>query len=512
MHYLLTIYVLKERRQGVLSRHARGAVAFFSCLGLVLFIKYILITPITGDSIDFLYRYAYTNSDSYDWIANGVRLFENTDISFRNPGLVALIKLLDRLQSLYILPLLNQLAFLGTAIVIWLAVKKLSGRAYPAYILVLVLFLTQGMHDQANLLLADIYAMFFIALGIWQLLEKHWYMALGLLGISALFQNFAFFLMPLWIFYVAFNTGKLQDLRVVLDSKNLADKLRRLRGLLFWMMNALLLSLNLNLFWFAYKYVLFGNPLYSQVSQFELLKPNLDSLLYYFVNSLGLVGLTSVVLLLLLIWRSPLVWGRKEYWLLSLNFLISFVFWIIIYDWDDRRFLLYLLPSAWMLFGLLWPADALDRILLNNLNYLHKGALILLASGFLAYPAIVSTDPGYHLLPILPSKYLEFSVKVDPIDDSTTITQPVTVRTGGVGRLGWLVPPFAYYMSNSAQYRTSYNGTYYSHSQLLKSGLRPEKMTICTDGMAFDEYQLRSALLIEYNLFLQDLQIVDACN
>src|SRR5690554_1341226 len=92
-----------------LDKYQKITLIFFGVLAGILLVKFVLITTFTVSVDEFLSTYPYYNSDSFDWVANGMRLFENSSISFRNPGLVLAIKALVAVSALYLLPLLNQL-------------------------------------------------------------------------------------------------------------------------------------------------------------------------------------------------------------------------------------------------------------------------------------------------------------------------------------------------------------------------------------------------------------------
>lgn len=161
-------------------------LAFWVVIGALLVLKFFLTTNL-GGNLEFLRTYKFVTSDSYDWIANGVGLFESEDITFRNPGLVLIIKALFSLRVLYLLPLLNQLIFFGILVFIYKIAAKLTENKFVPYIAVVFMFLNYSILSFSDYLLADYYAIFFITVSVYYFLRHKYQWSLFFLGFSIFF-------------------------------------------------------------------------------------------------------------------------------------------------------------------------------------------------------------------------------------------------------------------------------------------------------------------------------------
>lgn len=309
----------------------RITIIFFIFALLFLLVKsYIISLP---NQISFLNYYSYFSADSFDWLINGLFLFRSTAISFRNPGLPLLIKILNNYEALQLLPYINNLFFFQLIIAIFFIIKKSTKNIWIALITGTLLLFNYSLNYYANLILADIYAISFISVALWSFLGKKPYLTMFFLGCSALFQNFAFFIAPFFLIYNFLTTG----FSWTTFRKNIYY------GLTFMILPGS---------WFIYKFILFGNPFYTQVMQFGLLKFSLDNFIYYFINSYTFFGLVFLLALifLTLFFRKKIKSSPQKHFLIFL-LIFSWSFWTFFYHWADRRFLLYSLPYIFIFFA-----------------------------------------------------------------------------------------------------------------------------------------------------------------
>lgn len=357
---------------------------FWGTLIVLSLIKVYFITPNDLSNDNFIYTYKFLTPDSYDWIINGKFLFVDQDISYRQPGLPLIIKLLLNFDLLGLLPLINHIILIVLLYFIYritLSIREDGKSKYLALFLIFMLYCNYYLQYFTNLILADLYAITFITISFFLLFTNRIKLSFLFLGISWLFQNFAPVLVPALVIYI-FYTNK-EKINLLTWFKKLA-----IYAFLFLLPSS---------WWLIYKTILFGNPLYTKVIQFELLKPSMDSLDYYGFNALAIFGFGIILIYFFLVIKLEYVWYNKKLLALVTSILISFVFWIVLYDWNDRRFLLYFIPYYIPLFYLMLMA--------LNWRTIYKTviAFVLLLNTTLAVPPRNFED----YLPIFPGILIE---------------------------------------------------------------------------------------------------------
>jgi hypothetical protein len=286
--------------------------------------------------------YPFLASDSYDWIANGLFLSGyDTNFSARPPGLPLVISLLAKIDFLEILPLINQLVLGG----IILTFFKLTQRYFVkpiALILAAILFFNAFLANLSLYILADCYAVFFILLGSYFYLkaeddQNEYFKSSIFLTISFFFQYaLAYFLPAIALHFLIF--------RRKISTKILLESI---------IIPAFLIPI-----WVIAKGML-SRISGSEVLHTKLINFHADSVPFYFVNIVAVLGLwvfIGVLIGFLVYIKRFVARDEKMKRFLSFNLLaILFwvLFWVFLYDWNDRRFIVYLLPSILPFLGVL---------------------------------------------------------------------------------------------------------------------------------------------------------------
>jgi hypothetical protein len=275
--------------------------------------------------------------DSYDWIANGF-YYASYDVTFsllRPPGLPLIIMMLEKIRLLSFLPLLNQLVLLGIFITIYKVIAKYFNKI-TSIITVLILFTNFFLQDLSVLILADLYALFFILLGLFFYLkaekERKFYITSSLFwSISFLFQYAIVSLAPAFL------------LHFLLFRRKISLKIATLSALPPFLLIGS---------WYVLKKLFLEPASIQNIDYINLVKPHLDSLFFYLINIISVLGIFAFILLVIGFLKIYFDWKRKnnsaeihKFILLSLLAIVSwFIFWVLLYDWNDRRFVVYLLP------------------------------------------------------------------------------------------------------------------------------------------------------------------------
>lgn len=306
---------------------------------VMLVVKYLNITKLGGNMPQFLTTYKFVFTDSFDWLATGVTLFHNESITMRNPGLPLVVKFLNHFGVVYLLPLLNQLVFLGLVAAVYYTVKHLTKNAKYAGLFAILVFTNYTFNLLANYILADMYAVTAIAAALYLLLTKRYAWSFVAIGVSMLFQNFAYFLYIMWCAYYVMEHWT--AIKALLNRKGLFS-LQKLSVLIPLLIPGLMV-----LPWHLYKLVVYGNPFYTKVDQLAVVDPTLSNLSYYGYHALIMWGpllLITIVATVVTLVKKPSFFANKTMLFLLSGFVFSLVFWGVFYDWPDRRFLLYITP------------------------------------------------------------------------------------------------------------------------------------------------------------------------
>ncbi len=451
-------------------------LSIFAGMLVFLVVKFMLITPLASDVNEFLQLYKFSYTDSYDWFANGLRLFENDSITYRSPGLPMIIMLLHGLGAIYLLPLLNQFIFLLLIISVYYMVKHLTKDTKFSLVVAVALFVNYTLQVATNYLMADIYATTAISLGAYFMITKKYTVSFMFIGLSMLFQNFAYFL---YIFWVLVYIGRhMTQIKTAIASKNLGKSIR--------VIIPVIVPLLMVAPWHMYKLVKFGSPLYSGVNQFALMKLNFNHIFYYMHRAYLLVGPLIVVAILLSVHtviKKRSLPRNKDLQFLIGGLVISTVFWVFLYDWPDRRFLLYILP---------WLVVLIAYILHAYVAKLRPIMLVVLAIIFI-YPTTLATASveDAKSVPIIHNVHIAFR---DRGPRRVTIE-----RDEGFNNLVMNVSPILYdAFSKSDFYRNHKGGKY--HSALIHIAEDYDKNANCINKKpAITAYTLNSVLLIKHN-------------
>ena len=458
-------------------------VFFWMGIASLLIVKYILTTNL-GKNENFLSTYKYMSSDSYDWVANGLLLFRSDLISFRNPGLPLIIKGLYSLNLLRLLPLLNHLIFLGIMVSIFQILKKVFKMPAASYIVVLFIFLNYSFQNFASYILADYYAIFFIASSVYFLLVKNFKVSLFLLGISTLFQNFSFFLMPLWFIYIYSCETDTRNIKELINPKGLLLYIRNNFGKLFIY---LIIALNFHLLWFVYKLIKFNDPLYTGVQQLELLSPNFNSLLFYIVNTYTLFGIIFYIVVLFLVAKFRTYRNNVSLLFLLGLFLFTLIFWCIFYEWNDRRFLLYLMPFFYPIFGYF-----LEKSLLR-LKVLLQVVIFVVVVYSTTLP--LSTFFTSNTIPLTNWDFLVFEAYSDDTAQSF-IKFPLTYERRETHVFSVINPTYAQLIKNYNHNKFNTDTYYSAYSLLIEESYDRDLKEVCVGDQYIDYYTLNSIFLI----------------
>ena len=327
--------------------------------------------------------YPFMDGDSWDWIANGLRLAGADVRSSGRPLLLpAVIALLDRLSVLPWLPVLLQVLFLATVLAFFALASRLAGRR-AAFATALALLLSHSLRGMSLQIMADVPAscLLFLAVRSFLLAElegrPRCYLASGIWGaLSALTQSVALLaLLPAGVTVLA---RRRQDLRSP---------------------------------WLAAGAGIFlGVPVLSALAQRLLAQPEDPVLLhthllgtgggaipFYLWSVPALLGLPGALLLaagLVPAAGTPQKGGTHLFLVLLTGTLFAFL--IFLYGFNAERFLVFLLWPASLLI-----AEALGR--LRRVPFLIAAALLVIGTA-LPQPG-GGNDPSWISLWPLPPVY-----------------------------------------------------------------------------------------------------------
>jgi len=441
-------------------------IVFFSVLFSILLIKFFCISPLSQDK--FFTNYKYFMSDSFDWIANGIFLFNSKEITFRNPGLPLIIKALYGLNILFLLPLFNYVVLIFILINIFQITKFLTKNTSISLIACLFIFLNYSVQDYSNWILADYYAICFYTISLKYLLSNKFSRSFLYLGISSIFQNFAFFLVPVWFIYIF--VLKI-DIKNLLLSQISMIKTYLRYFILFFVFPGI---------WFAYKLYLFGNPFYTGVIQFDLFKPNLNLLFFYIITCITMFG--PILFLIRKIFRKS---NNLNVIFMFFSLLYTFSFWSFFYYWADRRFMLYCIPFFYPLIFYVFYKNCNKKYHLISFFYL----LLVL------YPTTISIGNGFtqNIVPITNWHKLKFNTHFETKYNTININFPVDFVIEKYEKKNILFPGFFEIFYNKNYLLNNDNTLYNRYISYLNDFFIENK---CLNYDDLSMYQLKSITMI----------------
>lgn len=473
---------------GKLKRLSKAERYVLLAILVFLLIKSLLITNFTANTTEFLQTYRFVFSDSYDWVANGVRLFQNDGITYRSPGLVLLIKLLHGLHLVFLLPIIGNLVFF----ILLLFLYKLSRQVASEKIslaLVGIIALNYSLNLSANSILADMYMITLVAASSYYLITKRYFISFLLLATSILFQDIGYLLMFLWAGYYAFY-----------ERESWLKQLRRknyqyfIRGGLYGL--AALLPI---LTWNVYKFIKFGDPLYSKVAHVELLRINFNSLDFYLFNATSMFGLGVLLVVIFVLFNiKDMLKNRLLVWCLA-GLLFNFVFWVLMYEWDDRRFLVYFVPFFFPVFA--YFLQAVRRFGRPQLVFV----LLLFYTSILPVRTFLSSDE----MPLVHNMYLRTSSGEKPRQTLITIEE----RKGYENPLMNLAPIMYGSVLEYDKNHTAGGTQYAYYIDYVDKNYDSDTQTICIDPkLGTRGYIVNSVMMIERNIDTDDIIVNQDCN
>ena len=282
---------------------------------------------------DLNWCYSYMGPDSWDWLVNGL-YWSGAPVtaSFRPPGLPLVIAMLHRLSALPLLPFLN-FAMFGLAAALLHRFVRLRHSALVAALAVLLFVSNGSLFGYARYVMAEVWTLPFLLgaaiafVGAQEAPRKYFLCAL-LLSLGFLFHYAAA------VVGLAFAVVLLLYRRATLATRTP------------WL--ALLTSTILPVLWVVARAV--HNRARANGHNVEgLVDPSLHNVRYFAVVAVALVGVAALPLYLAGFARLLPRRGRRlDPWAQVVLFpLLSLaLFFSLVYDWTDKRFLYYLFPFA----------------------------------------------------------------------------------------------------------------------------------------------------------------------
>jgi MFS family permease len=287
--------------------------------------------------------YPFMDGDSQEWIANGLAMAGVDVHGTARPPLVPLVLMvLHRTGTLGWFPVINLLCFLLLAGV----VGRMAKRFYAprtAFVLALCVLGNYSLQSLSLDFMADFMAATLLASAVLLFLsaerDPRMYLPAGLAaGLSAVTQQAALLLpVPLGAVLLVFRRG---------------------HGRSRWTWIGAAAFAVFPLSWFLWKWLSFGTMGDVGPSHWGLLRPHLTGLGFYVFGAAGMLGMPLLLLFAggALILTVPAMRRAGEAAILGTLICLG-VFFVFLYDFNARRFLLYLVP-----FMLVAAGAALDRI------------------------------------------------------------------------------------------------------------------------------------------------------
>ncbi len=281
---------------------------------------------------DLNWCYPYMTADSYDWISNGL-FWSGKPIlaSLRPPGLPLVIAGLSKVGALPLLPVVSFL-FLGLATAFLYLLLRERHDGWIAATSCWFFFANDAVQDLAKYVLAETYATPFLILAALAFVragrDLRWYLVMGAaLGAAFLFS------------YAAVPAA------VGLALAVLAVRAEDVRSRELW--KGVLATLAAGLGWLAVRGWFHRVHPDAPRHDFEaLLKPTLSNLTSYAISGAALLGLLLLPLYVLgglrLLGEDAASRRYRAASFLTASTILVFV--VFLYDWADKRFLVYALP------------------------------------------------------------------------------------------------------------------------------------------------------------------------
>ena len=300
-------------------------LAVFATLGALPVVRSLVVA-------DLNWCYPYMTADSYDWISNGL-FWSGKPIlaSLRPPGLPFIIAGLSKLGLLSLLPVVSFL-FLGLSTAFLYLLLRERHDPWIAATASWFFFANDAVQDLAKYVLAETYATPFLILAALAFVRAgrnlHWYPVMGCaLGMAFLFS------------YVAAPAGVGLALAVV------AVRSGDVRRRELWV--GALAATGVALGWFAVRMWFHRVHPDAPRHDFEaLLRPTLSNLTSYAVLGIALLGLLLLPLYAPGAFRLLRGDADSRRYRVAVVFTGAtiLVFVAFLYDWADKRFLVYALP------------------------------------------------------------------------------------------------------------------------------------------------------------------------
>jgi dolichyl-phosphate-mannose-protein mannosyltransferase len=354
-------------------------------LALLVLLRLVLLAPGLAPA-DLILTYPFMDGDSYDWIANGLRLAgEDVRYSGRPPLLPLAIALLHRLSLLPWLPALLQGLFLATVLAFYgFAARLVSRRA--AFVAALALLVNDSLTGLSLQVMADVPASCLLFLAARSFVSageegdgtpRRAYLAGGLFaGLAALAQSAGLLWAP------------------AAGATALAHRRRDLRSPWLWAcLLAPVAALSLGS---ALQPEAIGGPGGIAREQWRLLSLHAGSAPFYLYGLASLLGIPG---LLLAAAGAALAVRRARsdparFLSLALCSALA-LFFVLLYDYQAKRFLVY---GVW--FAGLFVAEALER-LRHRMAFAAAAALLLIGSA-LPLPTAAGDPTVLGLWPLPP--------------------------------------------------------------------------------------------------------------
>ncbi|HUM01926.1 MAG TPA: glycosyltransferase family 39 protein [Thermoanaerobaculia bacterium] len=380
-----------------LDRRLPGVLVLAGLVGTVPVVRSLRVA-------DLNWCYRYLSNDSYDWINNGLYWAgASLKPTFRPPGLPIVMAFLERLGALSWLPVLNFVLLGATAILLY---RLLCERFRPsvAALSAWVYYANGFVQDFARWILAEVWAVFFLVLATLLFVRaggrQKAYVPFGLaLGVSFLFH------------YGALPAGLGFAAAVLLARR------AHLREPGLWA--GVAAGSLLPAFWLVYRWWRsLHNPYRLGHGVEALLRWAPQNLGFYAFGSLALLGLLVLPLYLAGALRCLDRSGCEERLLRNVFFPVLAalgLFFGLLYDWADKRFLLYSFPFALGFFAL-----GVERLLewgrSTPVRRAVSGAYLLVA---LAWNQITYPPYGIQFLALTPRDFLEAVLVQDTVQKTT---------------------------------------------------------------------------------------------